>query len=156
MNDRIRELAAEILRLRGEPASDDEHFAFAFVRHLFLAEMKRAETAEAALAEAVAKERERCAKVCEEMADSRRSALADAEHMTIAWYDPTNHHVSANKEDPLFTPLGQLWSLDVERKWVGLTDEEKAYSNTNYLGKSAEAWQGGVEWAEDKLKEKNR
>jgi len=31
----------------------------------------------------------------------------------------------------------------------------KAYSNTNYLGKSAEAWHGGVEWAEAKLKEKN-
>jgi len=62
MNDRIRELAAEILRLRGEPARDDEHFAFAFVRHLFLSEMKRAEVAEAALAEAVAKERERCKK----------------------------------------------------------------------------------------------
>jgi hypothetical protein len=71
MNERIRELAAEILRLRGEPAGDDEHFAFAFVRHLFLAQMERAEKAEAALAEAVAKERERCAKVCEEMANSR-------------------------------------------------------------------------------------
>jgi hypothetical protein len=34
--------------------------------------------------------------------------------MTIAWYDPTNHHVSTNKHDPLFTPLGQLWPLDVE------------------------------------------
>ena len=104
MNDRIQELAAEILRLRGEPARDDEHFAFAFVRHLFLAQMQRAEKAEAALAEAVAlrdkamgkadameeflksasrelaeavaKERERCAKVCEEMANSRRSALS--------------------------------------------------------------------------------
>ena len=54
MNDRIRELAAEILRLRGEPASDDEHFAFAFVRHLFILQMERAEKAEAALAEAVA------------------------------------------------------------------------------------------------------
>lgn len=54
MNDRIQELATEILRLRGEPARDDEHFAFAFVRHLFIAEMKRAEKAEAALAEAVA------------------------------------------------------------------------------------------------------
>jgi hypothetical protein len=53
MNERIRELAAEILRLRGEPASDDEHFAFAFVRHLFLSQMQRAEKAEAALAEAV-------------------------------------------------------------------------------------------------------
>ncbi len=52
MNERIRELAAEILRLRGEPASDDEHFAFAFVRHLFLSQMQRAEKAEAALAEA--------------------------------------------------------------------------------------------------------
>ena len=71
MNERIRELASEILRLRGEPAGDDEHFAFAFVRHLFLAQMQRAERAEAALAEAVAKERERCAKVCEEMANSR-------------------------------------------------------------------------------------
>jgi hypothetical protein len=74
MNDRIRELAAEILRLRGEPASVNEHFAFAFVRHLFLSQMKRAEKAEAALAEAVANERERCAKVCEEMAN--RSALS--------------------------------------------------------------------------------
>jgi len=54
MNDRIQELAAEILRLRGEPASVNEHFAFAFVRHLFLSQMQRAEKAEAALAEAVA------------------------------------------------------------------------------------------------------
>ena len=59
MNDRIRELAAEILRLRGEPARDDEHFAFAFVRHLFLAQMERAEQAEAALAEAEAKLKEK-------------------------------------------------------------------------------------------------
>jgi hypothetical protein len=42
-----------------------------------------------------------------------------------------------------------------KKEWVGLTDDEKAYSNTNYLGKSAEAWQGGVEWAEAKLKDKN-
>ncbi len=54
MNDRIQELAAEILRLRGEPASADENFAFAFIRHLFLSQMQRAERAEAALAEAVA------------------------------------------------------------------------------------------------------
>ena len=100
MNDRIQELAAEILRLRGEPARDDEHFTFAFVRQLFLAQMERAEKAEAAcaeavagrakaigeadameeflgsasreLAEAVAAERERCAKVCEEMANKAR------------------------------------------------------------------------------------
>jgi len=45
--------------------------------------------------------------------------------MTIAWYDPTNHHVSTNKNDPSFTPLGQLWPLDVRREWVGLTEEER-------------------------------
>ena len=54
MNDKIQKLSEEILRLRGEPASDDEQFAFAFVRHLFLSQMQRAEKAEAALAEAVA------------------------------------------------------------------------------------------------------
>jgi hypothetical protein len=34
--------------------------------------------------------------------------------MTIAWYDPTNHHVSTDKNDLRFTPLGQLLPLDVE------------------------------------------
>jgi hypothetical protein len=41
------------------------------------------------------------------------------------------------------------------REWVGLTLDEKAYSNTDYAGKCAESWQSGVEWAEVKLKEKN-
>jgi len=59
MNDRIQELATEILRLRGEPARDDEHFVFAFVRHLFLSQMQRAEKAEAALADAEAKLKEK-------------------------------------------------------------------------------------------------
>jgi len=44
--------------------------------------------------------------------------------MTLAWYDPTNQHVSTDKNDPLFTPLGQLWPLEVKRGWVGLTDED--------------------------------
>jgi len=44
--------------------------------------------------------------------------------MTLAWYDPTNKHVSTDKNDPLFTPLGQLWPLNVRREWVGLTDDE--------------------------------
>ena len=44
----------------------------------------------------------------------------------------------------------------LKKEWVGLTYDEKAYSNTNYLGKSAEAWHGGVEWAEAKLKDKNK
>ena len=42
--------------------------------------------------------------------------------MTIAWYDPTNHHVSTDKHDPLFTPLGQIWPLHripkEESKWI--------------------------------------
>ena len=41
--------------------------------------------------------------------------------MTIAWYDPTNRHVSTDKHDPRFTPLGQLLPLDVPREWVDLT-----------------------------------
>jgi hypothetical protein len=44
--------------------------------------------------------------------------------MTIAWYDPTNQHVSTDKGDPLFTPLGQVWPLDREREWVGLTQTQ--------------------------------
>ena len=97
----------------------------------------------------------------EKMAERYTKALVESmkqtisEHMILAWYDPTNHHVSTDKHDPLFTPLGQLWPLVAKQEWVGLTDDEKAYSNTNYLGKSAEAWHGGVEWAEAKLKEKN-
>ena len=31
--------------------------------------------------------------------------------MTLAWYDPTTNRVSTDKNDPLFTPLGQLWPL---------------------------------------------
>jgi hypothetical protein len=44
--------------------------------------------------------------------------------MTIAWYDPTNHHVSTDKNDPRFTPLGQLLPLDAPREWVDLTDSQ--------------------------------
>ena len=50
----MKQTLEDALRLRGEPASDDEHFAFSFVRHLFLSQMERAEKAEVALAEAVA------------------------------------------------------------------------------------------------------
>jgi hypothetical protein len=51
-------------------------------------------------------------------------ALEALEAVAIAWYDPTNHHVSTDKHDPLFTPLGQLWPLCAKREWVGLTDEQ--------------------------------
>ena len=49
----------------------------------------------------------------------------------------------------------RLEKLEAAPKWVGLTFDEKAYSNTDYAGKCAESWQSGVEWAEVKLKEKN-
>lgn len=51
----------------------------------------------------------------------------------------------------LVTPMMEF----KRREWVGLTTNETLYSNTNYLGKSAEAWYGGVAWAEAKLREKN-
>jgi len=67
--------------------------------------------------------------------------------MTLAWYDPTNHHVSIDKNDPLFTPLGQLWPLEVRREWVGLTDDD-----IEHLHNDQPWW--AVRDIEAKLKEK--
>ena len=76
--------------------------------------------------------------------------------MTLAWYDPTNHHVSTDKHDPLFTPLGQLWPLDVEREWVGLTDEEiKDIVGRNDPGGIGRYTRDLFKKIEDKLKDKN-
>ena len=84
------------------------------------------------------------------------------------WIGPTSFKAAlreygamVRKEDD--TPrdlleLKQLVTTMMEFKrggWVGLTVNEKLYSNSNYLGKSAEAWHGGVAWAEAILKEKN-
>ena len=44
--------------------------------------------------------------------------------MVKAWYDPTNHVVSADKHDSRFTSLGQLLPLVPKHEWVGLTDED--------------------------------
>ena len=76
--------------------------------------------------------------------------------MTIAWYDPTNHHVSTDKHDPLFTPLGQLWPLDVKRDWVGMTDEEiKDIVGRNDPGGIGVYTRELFKKIEDKLKDKN-
>ena len=77
--------------------------------------------------------------------------------MTIAWYDPTNHHVSTDKNDPLFTPLGQLWPLVVKREWVGLTDDEVSKLIDNEIGfNSCCGWEEEYTRAvEAKLKERN-
>jgi hypothetical protein len=76
--------------------------------------------------------------------------------MTIAWYDPTNHHVSTDKHDPLFTPLGQVWFLDVEREWVGLTDDDikdiVGRGDSGYIGAYTRKLFNQIE---DKLREKN-
>jgi hypothetical protein len=36
----------------------------------------------------------------------------------IAWYDPTNGAVSTDKDNPLFTPLGQLLPLFLEEQQI--------------------------------------
>lgn len=71
--------------------------------------------------------------------------------MILAWYDPTNHHVSTDKDDPLFTPLGQLWPLVVKQEWVGLTGVEINHIAAKYVG-SPERMMKEVE---NLLKEKN-
>jgi len=76
--------------------------------------------------------------------------------MTIAWYDPTNHHVSTDKHDPLFTPLGEIWLLDAEREWVGLTDEDiKDIVGRNDSGVIGAYTRKLFKQIEDKLREKN-
>ena len=46
--------------------------------------------------------------------------------MTIAWYDHTNNYVSTYKNDPSFSPLGQLWPLVVKREWGDMTPQDYA------------------------------
>ena len=76
--------------------------------------------------------------------------------VTLAWYDPTNKHVGTDKHDPLFTPLGQLWPLAVEREWVGLTDEEiKDIVGRNDPGGIGVYTREIFKKIEDKLQEKN-
>jgi hypothetical protein len=70
----------------------------------------------------------------------------------IAWYDPTNGAVSADKDSPLFTPLGQVLPLYPEGEWVGLTEEE-----INACDPSEECWglHKIARAIEQRLKEKN-
>jgi hypothetical protein len=48
-----------------------------------------------------------------------------------AWYDPSNGVVSTDRDCPLFTPLGQVWPLCLEREWVGLTLEQYVAINSS-------------------------
>jgi hypothetical protein len=77
--------------------------------------------------------------------------------MVEAWYDPTNQVVSTDKNDPRFTPLGQLWRLVPEREWVDLTDEEVDIVINKEIGFNS-CWgveEGFARAIEAKLKEKN-
>ena len=40
------------------------------------------------------------------------------------YFDPSNGTISKDKNDPRFTPLGQVWPVDIKREWVGLTAGE--------------------------------
>jgi hypothetical protein len=75
-----------------------------------------------------------------------------------AWYDPSNGVVSTDRDCPLFTPLGQVWPLSPKREWVGLTDEEIAEVEDEYIVDyripAGSAWNFAKD-IEAKLKEKN-
>ena len=79
----------------------------------------------------------------------------------IAWYDPSNGVVSTDRDSPLFTPLGQLWSLYPKGEWIGLTDEEfheacwESYVDPVTGECSTGDREYAVRWTEAKLKEKN-
>ena len=85
----------------------------------------------------------------ESMMESMKQTIS--EHMTLAWYDPTNHHVSTDKHDPLFTPLGQLWPLVAKQEWVGLTGAEVNHIFAENVGYPERM----MKEVEAKLKEKN-
>jgi hypothetical protein len=67
------------------------------------------------------------------------------------YFDPSNGTISKDKNDPRFTPLGQVWPVSIKREWVNLTNAE--------IGEIYRAgWANNMELAraiEAKLKEKN-
>jgi len=74
----------------------------------------------------------------------------------IAWYDPSNDVVSADRDSPLFTPLGQVWPLYPKGEWVGLTDEEiDALRLATGYAAGLERFTVIAQVIEAKLKEKN-
>jgi len=73
---------------------------------------------------------------------------------TIAWYDPSNGVVSTDRDCPLFTPLGQLWPLYLERTeqepvaWPCLIDSADFSANTITLVMQCEDYKvsAGTHW----------
>ena len=66
------------------------------------------------------------------------------------YFDPSNGTISKDKNDPRFTPLGQLWPVSIKREWVGLTNEE-----IKSIEKMALTKQMAIEMAIATAKEKN-
>ena len=77
------------------------------------------------------------------------------------YFDPSNGTISKDKNDPRFTPLGQLWPVSIKREWVGLTDEETVAIElglripTGYRDAYDLSLQDFARAIEAKLKEKN-
>jgi hypothetical protein len=72
------------------------------------------------------------------------------------YFDPSNGTISKDKNDPRFTPLGQVWPLVPKREWVGLTDEEMLTLEETTTCTKDESWLRNLTRAiEAKLKEKN-
>jgi len=71
----------------------------------------------------------------------------------IAWYDPSSGAVSTNPNSHLFTPLAQVWPLDVNKEWVSLSDDDMDF----LFPLGASVWvREIVATTEAKLKEKNQ
>jgi hypothetical protein len=74
------------------------------------------------------------------------------------YFDPSNNVISADKNDPRFTPLGQVWPIPAKQEWVGLTDKEQSfiYDQVKQIVDSKPFWVRFADAIEAKLKEKNR
>ncbi len=73
----------------------------------------------------------------------------------IAWYDPSSGAVSTNPNSHLFTPLAQVWLLDVNKEWVSLTEDEQ-YQLWQKWNDAGDGWGSFYESIEAALKEKNQ
>jgi hypothetical protein len=61
----------------------------------------------------------------------------------IAWYDPSNDVVSADRDSPLFTPLGQVWPLYLEKQQITADCPNCEYNKNRAARWRAEAYKQG-------------
>ena len=60
-----------------------------------------------------------------------------------AWFDPSNGHVSTDRDCPLFTPLGQVWPLFLEEQQVTADCPKCEYNKNRAARWRAEAYKQG-------------